>query len=550
MIINKIKINLSGINIKYKNMFLVIFSAVLSNLSYPEFDLFWIQFFSLIPFLYVILSEKKLINAMLYSILFGVVFKFIYCNWIHVFHPLALPAILFGFSVFFGALGLWMKYLIIKFPRFRIFIIPSVWTGIEYFRSQGFLAFPYGLVSHSQWNFLPFIQISDIFGMWIISFLVILINTVLLEIFLDIRLKKNIKVKSTVLLILFILPLIYGFIRINHFKKRIKKGDELKIALIQPDIDPNLSWRKVKYKVLSRLTVLSERASLYNPDLIVWPESAIAEYILYYHKNAYRLKKNPKFFKVLRYTENVMRLPKDLDNYIFTGVPDYQKVIKEGKSNKNGIKEFVGEDYNSAVLIDPQGRIMDIYHKIHLVPFGEWFPYNIGFIKAILARTWAGKWTPGKRYTVFKLFKNKKAFRFAGLICYESIFGDLCRQFVLRNADFFLNITNNAWSYTRRAELQLMIASIFRTIENRVPLASSANSGATVVINQYGRVTSLFPLFKDGYLVDKIYIDKKKKMTLYSKLGDYFPKFLLIFNFLLLVYGLYKNGRVLIKAKS
>ncbi len=414
MRINKIRINLSGIKIKYRNIFLVIFSAVLSNLSYPEFDLFWVHFFSLIPFLYVILTEKKLINAMLYSILFGVVFKSIYCNWLHVFHPLALPAILVGFSIFFGALGLWMKYLIMKFPQFRIFIIPSVWTGIEYIRSQGFLAFPWGLVSHSQWNFLPFIQVSDIFGMWMISFLVILINTILLEIFLDIKAKKNIKVKSAVLLILFILPLIYGFIRINHFKKRIKKGDELKIALIQPNIDPNLSWKNVKNKVLSRLTVLSERASLYNPDLIVWPESAIADYILYYHKNSKRLKKNSRYFEVLRYTENVMRLPKDLDNYIFTGVPDYQKVIKKSKSRTRGIQKPVGQDYNSAAFIDPEGRVIDIYHKIHLVPFGEWFPYNIGFIKTILAQTWAGKWTPGKRYTVFEFFKNKKGCYFSG----------------------------------------------------------------------------------------------------------------------------------------
>ena len=93
-----------------------------------------------------------------------------------------------------------------------------------------------------------------------------------------------------------------------------------------------------------------------------------------------------------------------------------------------------------------------------------------------------------------------------------------------------------------------MIGSVFRTIENRVPLAHSANCGATGVINQYGRITSMLPLFKQGYLVDKIYIDKGRKSTIYLKYGDYFPIFLLIFNFLLLFYGLYKSflGRKLI----
>ena len=51
----------------------------------------------------------------------------------------------------------------------------------------------------------------------------------------------------------------------------------------------------------------------------------------------------------------------------------------------------------------------------------------------------------------------------------------------------------------------------------------------------------MLPLFKQGYLVNKIYIDKKKKFTIYTKYGDYFPKFLLIFHLLLLLYGLYKS---------
>ena len=335
------------------------------------------------------------------------------------------------------------------------------------------------------------------------------------------------------LLLLFIFPLVYGIIRISYFKNRIKKSDELKIALIQPDIDPNMPWSTVKYRVLSRLTTLSGRASLYDPDLIAWPESAIQDYIKYYYNNSERLRKKPKFFESLTFTENVMRLPKDLDKYIFAGIPDYRKIIRNGK--------VVDEDYNSAILISPKGRIMDTYHKIHLVPFGEWFPYNIGFINRLLAQTWAGNWTPGKKYTVFEILKNSKTYRFAGLICYESIFGDLCRQFVLRNAEFLLNITNNAWSYTKRAEYQLLIMSVFRTIENRVPLVHSANSGVTGVINQYGRVNSMLPLFKEGYLVDKIYIDKARKPTVYLKYGDYFPKFLLIFNFLLLLYGLYRS---------
>lgn len=538
IIINSIN-NFIKSRTRFRNILLVIFSALLSQLSYPEFDLFWVQFFSLIPFLYVIISETKIINAVLYSILWGAVFKGILCYWVKAFHPLAIPGILVGFSIYFSILGFWIKFLLLKFPKFRIFIIPSVWTVVEYIRSIGFLGFPWGLTSHSQWNFLHFIQIADVFGMWGISFLVVLINTIMLEILLNIKenhilAAKKIKKQVIVLIIVFVLPLIYGSIRIRYFKHRIQKSDELTVALIQPDIDPYLSWREVKYTVLSRLTVLSERANLRDPALIAWPESGIQDYIKYYHDNSDRLKKYPRFFETLKYTENVLRMPKDLNNYIFTGLPDYIKIKKNGK--------IVEHDYNSAMLINPDGKIADVYHKIHLVPFGEWFPYNIGFIKMILARTWAGNWTPGTEYTIFKILKNKKEYKFAGLICYEGVFGDLCRKFVLNGAEFLLNITNDAWSYTRKAELQHMTVDIFRAVENRVPYIRSANSGATAVINQYGKVVSLLPLFKQGYLVDKIYIDRKRRSTIYANYGDYFPKFLLIFHLLLLLYGLYKSG--------
>lgn len=517
----------------YRNVFLVILSAVLTNLAFPEIDFFWIHFISLIPFLYVLINEKKLLHSVLYTVLFGIVFKGILLFWLKIFHPLSLPGILLGFLVYFSLLGLICYVLLQAFPRFRFFIIPSAWLSIEYIRSIGFLGFPWGLVSHSQWNFLPFIQIADIFGMWIITFLVVLINMIFLEIILNVKNKTRLKSLISAFLVLFFVPLFYGFIRIHHFKNRMKQGEQIKVALIQPHIDPNLSWKKVRYKALSKLTILSERANLSDPDLIAWSETAILDYIKYYKDNYNRLKRYPTFFEKLQYTDNVFRLARDLNNYIFTGIPDHKKVIKDNKA--------IDEDYNGAILINPKGETVDTYYKIHLVPFGEWFPFRIGFINKILAQTWAGDWTPGERYTVFRIKKKNKKFAFSCLICYEGIFGDLCRRFVQNGAEFLLNITNDTWSFKRKAEIQHMIADTFRSIENRVPYVRSANSGVTCVINQYGKVESQLPLFKQGFLLGEIYIDKKRKTTLYNMYGDFLPKFLLIFNLGLLVYAVYSR---------
>ncbi|MDD5065718.1 MAG: apolipoprotein N-acyltransferase [bacterium] len=513
-----------------KKSMLVLLSAVLSNLSYPPVNMFWVQFFSLSPFLYVMLKERSYKRAVFYSTLFGMAFHFILLFWLRIFHLLSLPGVLLGYFVYFGVFGLALKFLLDKFPSLRILVIPSLWVCHEYIRSSGFLGFPWGLTAHSQWNFLSFIQIADTFGIWIISFLVVLANVIILEIFLNRSSQKSVKRLSQALAVILLLPVLYGMIRIRSVKNEIKNLPGLKIALVQSDVNPNLSWERIKYDAVSRLTCLSEKASLQDPDLLVWSETAILDYVKYYNDNYQRLIKYPALKERLFYNRNVLRIARDLGNYIFTGIPHYEKKIQNNK-----VRE---DEYNAAVLISPEGVIEDLYYKIHLVPFGEWFPFKVPFINRILTETSAGHWTPGRRYTVFEILKKARVFRFSGLICYEGIFGDLCRKFILQGAEFLVNVTNDTWSFTPQAEWQHVIADVFRTVETRVAYVRCGNSGVTCFINQYGRITSRLPLFQQGYLVDTIQAGPKRHFTFYTRHGDYLPRILLIFNFLLILYPL------------
>lgn len=505
-------------------VFLIILSGAVSNLSYPEFNLFFIQFFSLVPLFYVLYKVEKLSSAFLFGSLYGVVFHFILLFWLKIFHPLSLPAILLGFFLYFGFCLFLCKLLINCFPELRLLIIPSVWTAIEYIRSIGFLGFPWGLTAHSQWNFLPFIQIAEFFGMWIVSFLVVLINLLLLEFFLSYKRRYVIAI-----IVIIIVPLLYGIVRIQQIKKEISQMDKIRIALIQGNVDPNLNWSDIKYDVLSKFTVLSEKAALNKPDLIVWTETTILDYLIHYIKNKEKLSKYPYLLERIGYSENVVRIAKDLETYIFTGILDFERQIRDNK--------IIDNDYNSAVLISPEAKIVDVYHKIHLVPFGEWFPYSkyFPFIKKILEQTWAGNFTPGERKTVFRVLKNNREFRFSCLICYEGVFSNLTRMFILNGAEFLLNITNDMWSYSRRAEFQHMVADVFRTIENRVPYVRSANSGVTGWINQYGKVVKILPLFTVDYLVTDVPVRKVDSFTFYTQFGDFFPKLLLIFCAIMLI---------------
>ena len=104
-----------------------------------------------------------------------------------------------------------------------------------------------------------------------------------------------------------------------------------------------------------------------------------------------------------------------------------------------------GVPYNTAFLISPQGFIVDYYDKIHLVPFGEWLPYEdkIKFLQKL--DFGEGDFGCGKRYTIFKVPYDGKKAKFGVLICFESIFPYLSRNFVKKGAEFLVNITNDGW---------------------------------------------------------------------------------------------------------
>ncbi len=506
------------------NWFLTLISGVLFNLSYPPFNYYPLAYISLVPLFYVLLNSENNRTVFLYGAGWGISFNIIYLFWIKIFHILALPAILFAMAIYYGTLLLITKILITKFKRLSYIIVPSVWVSIEYIRSIGFLGFPWGLVYQSQWNFTSLIQIASVFGSFFITYLIILGNFIIAKELKNFTDKKKIYLRKVIIFTTIIITLaIWGKFRIKRIEQAYEKSISVRAALIQPSVDPNIPFEKIRYKVLSELTVLSEKSALYEPDIIVWSETAILDYIKYYLKNQEKLKKYDYFQERINYARNVVRLAKDLNVYLFTGIPDFEK---------HNNKEF---DYNAAVLISPDGEILDTYRKNHLVPFGEWFPYNIPIIKKILESTFAGNFTPSTRKTVFNMVTKNKNIRFSCLICYEGVFSDLTRKFVLNGAEFLINITNDMWSFSEKAEFQHFIADVFRAVENNVAYIRSANSGVTGIIYPDGKVGKIAPLFKKTFIIADVPVIKNKNYTLYTVLGDFFPKFLLIFVFILLI---------------
>src|SRR4029077_8611481 len=188
-----------------------------------------------------------------------------------------------------------------------------------------------------------------------------------------------------------------------------------------------------------------------------------------------------------------------------------------------------GHEYNAALLVSDAGQRMQIYRKLHLVPFGEYIPLRYSFP---LFAAVAGKWVPGdfavgKDYTLFRLTNGDV--QVAPLICFEDTIGDLTRQFVLRGANLLANVTNDGWFLHSAGSEQHLANAVFRCVETRRPMVRAANTGVTCFVSEFGRVTQILrddqgSIFVEGTLVAEVNIAAKPTLTFYAQHGEFFAR--------------------------
>jgi apolipoprotein N-acyltransferase len=169
-------------------------------------------------------------------------------------------------------------------------------------------------------------------------------------------------------------------------------------------------------------------------------------------------------------------------------------------------------------MLAPSGELALRYHKIRLVPFGEYVP-----IQSMLSAVGVGKlvqrvgeFTPGDELAVGRMDGE----RLAVFICYEAIFPDLVRGFAHRGADLLVNITNDGWYGRTSAPFQHLAMAVFRAVENGKYLVRAANTGISAVVDPRGRVRQRTALFERTVLVADV--AAVPGTTPYSRHGDVF----------------------------
>lgn len=212
--------------------------------------------------------------------------------------------------------------------------------------------------------------------------------------------------------------------------------------------------------------------------------------------------------------------------------------------------------YNAALLVTDGGERVQIYRKLHLVPFGEYVPgrHKVPLLARIVGDQVPVDFKAGKEPTVFTLTNNE--IHVAPLICFEDTIGDLTRQFVLPSetgpgANLIVDVTNDGWFERSAGSHQHLANAIFRCVETRRPMIRAANTGVTCFINQFGRITQILQddlgsTFTEGVLAGEVKVSTEQELTFYVRHGELFAKACAAVTLvsILLLFGLRRRGRL------
>jgi apolipoprotein N-acyltransferase len=384
-----------------------------------------------------------------------------------------------------------------------VLLIASIWTSIEYLFP---FLFPYG-ITNSQANFLAIIQMYDLFGIYALSFVIVVVNVTLLRIIKRFTLNAILPAPELILsCVLIFLAVSYGYLRIFQVEGEMRRSPKLKVGMVQANFDFMAKTENLEEIVTNKHKEMSQE--LKDVDLIIWPETSLQAWF-----------SNGSNYLIVR---DELGVPEMEGKYFIVGGMSYTPLDPDAEviTDDNIIK------YNTAFLTDSNGIILERYHKIKLLLFGEYLPFAKYFpiIKQVSPAT--GDFTPGDELDLFVI--EEKGARIAPIICYEDIIPSFSRQFVDKGANLIVNITNDAWFGETIAPYQHLLISRPRAVETRKYLIRSTNTGISAIIDPVGRVVAQTGNFVQTNLEGEVALMNGSK-TLYTRIGDAFTIATLVF---------------------
>ncbi len=515
---------------RYQSWILAGISGILLILSFPSFNLFPLGWISLIPLLIALQSTSSWKAAFLHGYVTGAIFFLGLIYWIILLYPFAnIFLTTFACLLLAGYLAVYVgifSALLYGFPWKSglpfIFIVPTIWIGLEWVRSWFLTGFPWGSMGYTQWNNLPAIQIASITGVHGVSFIVCLLNATIANILrpyltskdqlndqttsVEMSEKKSVSrftfhVSDLIPIVIVIACLAYGAYVLS---KPADTTSDVKIALAPGNVPQIEKWDRAYWpQIFERYMNLVKAADAEEPDLIILPETAMRGEIFALAENVYLLK--------LRQILNEQQI------HLLTGT----------------FHTLESKVYNSVFLLSPPGKKIGSYSKIHLVPFGEYVPITRHLPNFIQLPS---GFEPGKSIDLFPIPHTENS-QMGIVICFESVFPDLFRKFVKKGASVMGILTNDAWFDGTAAPEQHLAMAPLRAVENRVAVFRCANGGISCIIDALGRTitTPIQASDTQNFLIGRVPL-KNHGGTIYTRYGDWLPILCFLVSLLLILY--------------
>ncbi|HET6980321.1 MAG TPA: apolipoprotein N-acyltransferase [Pyrinomonadaceae bacterium] len=487
-------------------------TALLLILSFPNFEFYPLAWIALVPLLVVIARHPSPRRAFLLGWLAGSVFFYTTCYWLtySMIHYGGLPTVLAYLllipgavvvGIFPGLFALVLALTLKKWGTWAVLLAPIFWTAFEWIRLG---------VTGQLWNALGYSQAYHWFltqparwgGVYAVSFLIVAVNSAVALLILG---RTRWTVATTLAMILAVAFVIYISPGTFRYVDSFSLDGDLKIVAVQPNV-PMTVVKSVgeTNDLIERHFALSERglqnlSDSRGPRLVIWPESPMN----FSYSSDKALQERLAAFTKQNHTSLLF----------------------------NSQEPAPGDgSYNSALLINEEGRLISQYDKIRLMPFGEYVPLPQWLPGASLISGIVGEFTPGDKYTLMPVGYSR-----AGVfICIESAYPWIARRLSSDGAQMLINISNDGYLGPTAVMRQHLANAIFRAAENGEPVLRVTNTGLTALIDDRGRVTDLTAAFQPDVRVWHEPVSSSSE-TFYTRHGDLFVQICTAITFMVLI---------------
>jgi apolipoprotein N-acyltransferase len=411
--------------------------------------------------------------------------------WLMPFAVIGLPAYL----ALFTALGFALARLIWTSDASRILALAVALTVSEWLRGHILTGFPWNAFGYALTEPLALAQTASLVGLWGLTFLSVAIFASP-AVLIDGRDRSQRPwIAPIATLALLVAMGAYGAVRLSRHPTEFV--DDVKLRIMQPNLTQDARFNySAKAAVMRKYLTLSDRATephstaVGGATILIWPESAFP-------------------FFLAREADAMAQiadlLPKG--TILITGsvrAPDLPPGVR------------ITRAYNSIYVIGDDGTILSTYDKLHLVPFGEFLPFQglmekLGFVQLTKVQ---GGFIPG---TIRRTIELPNAPSVLPLICYEAIFpGDIGSRG--GRPGWIVNLTNDGWFGISTGPHQHLQQARLRAIEEGLPLVRAANTGISVVADPVGRIVARLDLGVEGVLDSRL--PAAMPPTPYARAGD------------------------------